>query len=139
MEKSEKRNVVISNRKDVCRIKWTGEADAASIRALNRKAQALEDGPAGIPLVLDMEQITYLDSSSLSVFLRLIRLYRKRKDPICVLKPQGSIADLFDYTGLSKLLVVCRTEEELKQHIKPVKARKKVKKPRPGKNSARRA
>jgi anti-anti-sigma factor len=127
MTKSVKRNIVISNRKGVCRIKWNGEADAASIKAFNRTAQALEDGPAGTSLVLDMENITYLDSASLSVFLRLVNLYRKRKDTLCVLKPRGSIADLFDYTGLSKLLVVCRTDEELKQHIKPAKVRKKAK------------
>ena len=133
MTKSKNLNIVISNRSGVCRIKMAREADIDSINALKKTVRDLEARPFCTLLVVDMEDITFIDSVSLSAFIRLIHLYRRRKNSVCVLKPRKAITGLFDYTGLSKLLVVCHTEKELEPYIHAVKRKRKAPKKAPAK------
>jgi anti-anti-sigma factor len=117
-------NIKITDKDNICRIKLSGEANINFVNAFRRTAQELENRSRLVTLVIDMENVTYIDSASLSIFVRLIKIYRKKNKSILVYRPQQNIVDLFKVTNLNNLLTICSTEEELKEKLGKKKAGK---------------
>ena len=109
------------------RLTITGEADMDFVNTLSLTATQLEEKKSKNALIVDMEGVSYIDSASLGVFVRLIKIHQNSGRRIIIFRPQPLIKDLFDQTGLSRMLHFCTTEEEIESHLPPIK-KKKVRK-----------
>lgn len=74
----------------------SGEVDLASAGAL---AEALRRVPAGIPIIVDLTGITFMDSSGLHVILHVQRDAHDSGVPFIVV-PSPEVARLFDFAGV---------------------------------------
>jgi anti-anti-sigma factor len=87
-----------------------GEVDIHTARDFKRVLVSLvDDGRRHI--VVDAAQVTFMDSTALGVFLSGERRLRPQGGSIVVVC-EGSMARLFEITGLDRVFAVCRTREE---------------------------
>lgn len=122
-------NIYITKNSGVCRIKMAGEADIDFVNAFSKTAAELEANKEDLSLVVDLAEVTYIDSASLGIFVKLIKIYQKRKKRVVLFKPRPAIEELFSLTGLSRFLLVCKTDADLETALgtKPAKKKKKKK------------
>jgi len=121
------------------RIKMSGEADIDFVNAFSRIVQEVEAHPEMTCLVLDMEEVSYIDSATLSVFIRLIKIYNTDKNKVLLYKPQMAVEEVLQCTNLLSLVTLCRTQAELdealletgKKTSRPKKRAAKTKKKKP--------
>ena len=94
-------------------IQLRGEADVyAAPRIRSDLTGAL--GTAA-PLVVDLSQATFIDSTIVGILLEGLAEYEKRECPLVLLLPDESapaVHRLFDMTGLTSLLPVVRSWDE---------------------------
>ncbi len=67
------------------------------------------------PLVVDLSQTTFIDSTIVGILLEGLVEYEKRECPLVLLLPDESAPEvhhLFDVTGLASLLPVVRSWDE---------------------------
>jgi anti-anti-sigma factor len=121
-------NITLTRKDDHFVIKMKGEADMDFVNAFSRTAQEVEGHPEHKTLVLDMEEMSYIDSASLSVLIRLIKIYGNDKNHILVYKPQPPIVDLFSYTNLEDLVTICDGKDKLEAALSGTPLKKR---PRP--------
>ena len=99
-------------------IQLRGTADAyAAPRIRSDLSSAL--GTAA-PLVVDLSQTTFIDSTIVGILLDGLAEYEKRECPLVLLLPDESapaVHHLFDVTGLTSLLPVVRTWDEAATRI----------------------
>ena len=129
MTKSITKNIRVTDEDGVYRIKMVGQADVDFVNAFSKTAQELEKKAKKVTLVVDMEDVDYIDSSTLTIFIRLIKNYKKRNKNIFIYKPQANIIGLFKCTNLSRLLTICKTDNEL-ENILAAKVKKRKKRVR---------
>jgi anti-sigma B factor antagonist len=95
-----------------------GEADAyVAPRIRSDLANAL--GTAA-PLVVDLSQATFVDSTIVGVLLEGLAEYERRERPLLLLLPDESAPEvhrLFEITGLTSLLPVVRSWDEAASRI----------------------
>jgi|SRR3989339_2022811 len=121
-------HIYITTNNGVCRIKMAGEADIDFVNAFSKTALEIEASRERLTLVVDLADVTYIDSASLGIFVRLIKIYQKKKKRIILFKPRPSIEELFNLTGLSRFLTICMSEADLDVAIagQPKKKKKKA-------------
>lgn len=127
-------NIHLTREERCYRITMSGEADMDFVNAFSRTAQEVERHPENKRLVIDMAGMHYIDSAALSVFIRLIKMYKTESRRVLIFRPQKPILELFQYTNLINLLSICNTEEELEEAlagsetVKPAKKKKAAQK-----------
>ncbi|MFH0922146.1 MAG: STAS domain-containing protein [Fibrobacterota bacterium] len=121
-------NIYITKNSGICRIKMAGEADIDFVNAFSATASEIESSKEDMTLVVDLADVTYIDSASLGIFVKLIKIYQKKKKQIILFKPRPSIEELFGLTGLSRFLLICKSEADLETAIRQKQPRKKKKK-----------
>ncbi len=99
-------------------ITLSGESDAfAASRVRSDLAAALG---AEAPLVVDLSNATFIDSTIVGVLLEGLAEYEKLERPLLLLLPDDSAPEvhrLFELTGLSALLPLVRTWDEAASRI----------------------
>ena len=94
-------------------ITLAGESDAfAATRVRSDLATALG---AETPLVVDLSQATFIDSTIVGVLLEGLAEYEKRERPLLLLLPDDCAPEvhrLFELTGLAALLPVVGSWDE---------------------------
>ena len=94
-------------------IQLRGDADAyAAPRIRSDLASALS---TAAPLVIDLSQTTFVDSTIVGVLLEGLAEYEKRERALVLLLPDEAAPEvhrLFDLTGLTSLLPVVRSWDE---------------------------
>ena len=99
-------------------IQLRGEADMyAAPRIRSDLASALG---TSAPLVVDLSQATFVDSTIIGVLLEGLAQYEKLERPLVLLLPDESAPEvhrLFELTGLTSLLPVVRTWDEAAARI----------------------
>ena len=95
-----------------------GESDAyAAPRIRSDLVSALG---ATSPLVVDLSQATFIDSTVVGVLLEGLAEYEKRERPLFLLLPDDSAPEvhrLFELTGLTSLLPVVRSWDEAASRV----------------------
>lgn len=94
-------------------IQLRGEADAYTAPRI-RSDLATALGTAA-PLVVDLSQATFIDSTIVGILLEGLAEYEKRQRPLLLLLPDESAPEvhrLFELTGLTSLLPVVRSWDE---------------------------
>lgn len=82
-----------------------GEIDAFTAPALRLEFERLIEEAANVStFVIDLEKVTFLDSSTLGALVGALRLLRGRGTPLRVIEPEGAAARIFAQTGLDAVL-----------------------------------
>ena len=82
-----------------------GELDAHEASGLRKTfADALERAPQVAPVVLDLTQVTFLDSTALGCIVGLLRRVREAGGELRVVLPAGPALRIFEITGLDSVL-----------------------------------
>jgi anti-anti-sigma factor len=82
-----------------------GELDAHDAPALRTTfSEALEDAPAQPLVVLDLTQVTFLDSTALGCIVGLLRRIGEAEGELRVVLPGTPTVRIFEITGLDAVL-----------------------------------
>ena len=95
-----------------------GESDAYTAPRIRSDLADALGAPA--PLVIDLSQATFIDSTVVGVLLEGIAESEKRERPLFLLLPDDSAPEvhrLFELTGLASLLPVVRSWDELASRV----------------------
>ena len=90
-----------------------GESDAYVVPRLRADIATALDGDA--PLLVDLTQATFLDSTVVGVILESLADCEQHERPLLLLLPENAAPEvhrLFEITGLSSLLPLVRTWDE---------------------------
>lgn len=91
-------------------ISLRGELDAHDAPRMRETfASALERGAEGAPVVLDLAQVSFLDSTALGSIVGLLRRVREAGGDLRVVLPTGSALRIFEITGLDAVLTTFPT------------------------------
>ena len=74
------------------------------------------------PLVVDLSQATFIDSTIVGVLLEGLAEYEKRERPLLLLLPEDAAPEvhrLFELTGLASLLPVVGSWDEATSRVAP--------------------
>ena len=80
-----------------------GEVDLA---AADRLWQAIESIPDDRPVVVDLEDVTFLDSSGLAVLVRALRDRDGRHDAVVLRHPNAHVSWVLEVTGVDRAVAV---------------------------------
>jgi anti-anti-sigma factor len=95
---------------------WRGDIDMANAATLEQAAlDSLENADSG--LIIDLSDVSYLDSAGIRSLLNLRRLLAHRQLKMFVVLPEQSVlAKALDVGGVSSVLTIHRSLEEALQH-----------------------
>jgi anti-sigma B factor antagonist len=99
-------------------IQVSGEADAYTAPRIRSDLTSALGTSA--PLVVDLSQATFIDSTVVGILLESLAEYEKRERALLLLLPDGSAPEvhrLFDLTGLTSLLPVVRSWDEAASRV----------------------
>jgi anti-sigma B factor antagonist len=87
-----------------------GELDIATVPRV-REALSAHDVAGGEAVVVDLGDVTFMDSSGLSLFLTLERELRERGGGLAIACPDGAARLIFDVTGVDEHLRLYKTRD----------------------------
>lgn len=83
-------------------IKWSGVADAARVQSGDLETPPTDmDAPL---LLLDLAEVTYLDSTALGLILRIFREAKSNRREFCLLSPSDRVTGLLQAMNLDRLI-----------------------------------
>ncbi len=92
-------------------VKFSGEIDYSNFRSMKELLSSmLKDGKT--KLIVDLDDIDFLDSSGLSLFISLSKEARKRGGAIKLVKVKDQILQMLKITHLVEIFDLYRTEED---------------------------
>lgn len=89
-------------------VRGAGELDAYAAPDLT----AIFDGLDADRAVVDLEAVTFMDSTALGLVVRAVRELREHGSEVRVVLPRGSARRIFEITTLDRTLPVSSTREE---------------------------
>lgn len=81
-----------------------GELDCSTAAILEERLDDLLSAQGNLTIVLDLAEMTFVDSSGLSVFVTAFRHLRERGGTLCLRRPTASTMKVFAITGLDRVL-----------------------------------
>jgi anti-sigma B factor antagonist len=108
--------VEIERTSDVVLIAARGELDAYSAPDLSR---ALGEVDAGERVVVDLNAVSFLDSTALGVVVRGLREIAERGDESRIVLPQGAARRIFEITTLDEALPVEASRDRALAAVRP--------------------
>ncbi len=96
---------------DVVVISISGQLDAFTSRDLRAEFKELIDA-RNYKLLLDFENVSYVDSSGIGAIVAAAQQARKRKGDVKLFGVVPDIRKVFDLIGASKVLEIFETERE---------------------------
>jgi anti-sigma B factor antagonist len=89
----------------VCTLTLTGEVDVYSAPHLKEELVASIEGGCG-NVIVDMEQVTFIDSSGLGVLVSGLRRARERGGVVRLVCTRDNVLKIFRITGLDKVFPI---------------------------------
>ena len=99
-----------------------GEVDVSVSRILEQAVDAAIRGSVGA-FVLDLCDVAFLDSTGLGVILRARALLARDERELAIVCPPGSARRLFEMAGVTDLLVLYETREDVAAALVPAEPR----------------
>ncbi len=91
-------------KKDTVTVRITGELDHCSAQAVRRELDALIAEPGVKRLVLDMADMTFMDSSGIGVILGRYRALRERGGSVAVKNLNPQVEKVFTLSGMRQVI-----------------------------------
>ena len=90
---------------------WSGEIDVSTVSALREAMQKAMRSSRR--MIVDLSDVTFLDSTSVGVILGVVRANREHQDgALCLVGASGVVLRVLAITGLTKLVPVLDSVEE---------------------------
>lgn len=83
-----------------------GELDCATAAVLDERLQDLLADQGNLRIVIDLADMTFVDSSGLSVLVATYQGLRARGGELSLRRPRPSTRKVFEITGLSRVLPI---------------------------------
>ena len=94
------------------RASLSGEVDLSTVEEVEEKLRAAIDGEPGL-LVMDLRDVTFLDSSGLRLVLRLNREFSGEGRRFVVVQGERRVAKVFELTGAHEELEIVDDPSEI--------------------------
>ena len=91
-------------KKDTVTVRITGELDHCSAQTVRRELDALIAEPGVKRLVLDMADMTFMDSSGIGVILGRYRELRERGGSVAVKNLNPQVEKVFTLSGMRQVI-----------------------------------
>ena len=88
-----------------CTIRLAGELDAAVVEQL-REALAEADRPETVSLVVDVEKLSFIDSTGIETLVAAKHTASGSERDFVVARPSGDVKRIFDLVSLDKLMTI---------------------------------
>lgn len=79
--------------------------------------QLIEQNPAGTNYILDIENLTYMNSKSIGYISDWYGKIASKQGKLLIAKPMANIKDILNVVGLDKVIPIAQTLEEAKNLI----------------------
>lgn len=87
----------------------TGVVDSSTVWVFRR---AVSEVTAGLPVVVDLEGVTFMDSAGLGALIGATRRVRERGGDLAVAGPRRPVRRLLQTTGIDRIVYVAASAEE---------------------------
>jgi anti-sigma B factor antagonist len=81
-----------------------GEIDAFSAPSLRDDLRVLVEEKGALIVIVDLEAVTFLDSSALGALVGVFRRLRERDGQLRIVEPRTTASRIFELTGLDSVL-----------------------------------
>lgn len=98
-------------KRDVLLVRLTGELDQCSASGIRRDLDALLTDPGIRHLVIDLNDMPFMDSSGLGVILGRYRTLRLRGGTVALMHLSPQVKRVYDLSGMARIIPVIREEE----------------------------
>ncbi|MGM0507711.1 MAG: STAS domain-containing protein [Fusobacteriota bacterium] len=88
-----------------------GEIDVYTSLEIKKDLNQIIDED-GLKLVIDLDQVTYIDSSGLGVFVTILKKINKKGGNMKLINLQPSVEKIFEITRLKKFFEIYENKEE---------------------------
>lgn len=92
-----------------------GELDIASSPALREELAELARGDT--PVVLNLEGLTFMDSTGLSVIIAALKRLHERGLELVLCSPQPNVRRTMEICGLDQVITICPSEDAALDHL----------------------
>jgi anti-anti-sigma factor len=93
-----------------------GELDEANVAHAEAQLRALGRRPDVRQLVLDLAQLTFMDSTGIALLMRLERDARRHGHKLLIMEPSEAVRGRLDRTGLLSLLALAERPHKGANH-----------------------
>jgi anti-anti-sigma factor len=95
-----------------------GEVTFSNVRDFDRRLErAFDDGARN--LVIDLSEVTFIDSSGLSALLTASKRARERGGAVALVLAQGEPPSIFRFRGVDRLLALYPSREAALRGLRP--------------------
>ncbi len=101
--------MVTEDRTSYSYLRVVGELDMGEASAFREAFTLLVERPA---LVVDLTEVSFMDSAGLGALIGAVRRSRERGAPVAVIATRAAIAGLFATTGVDRLVTMASTLDE---------------------------
>ena len=98
-------------KQDVLLVRLTGELDQCSASGIRRDLDALLTDPRIRHLVIDLNDMPFMDSSGLGVILGRYRAMQTRGGTVSLMHLSPQVKRVYDLSGLARIIPVIGEEE----------------------------
>lgn len=105
-------NVTLEMKQGILIVRPEGELDVSTVGEFRQQVDEAIDRRQSKDLLLNLEKVTFLDSSGVGVILGRYKKMRFWGGKVIVTDVTQPVARLFELAGLSKILVSYSTEEQ---------------------------
>jgi anti-sigma B factor antagonist len=98
--------VDIHQQGDSATVVLVGELDESNVADAERRALAAAHVPGVGELVLDLADLTFMDSTGIAMLMRLERDARRRGHRLLLMEPSEAVRGRLDRTGLLSMLAL---------------------------------
>jgi anti-anti-sigma factor len=88
-----------------------GELDLGKTRELGSQLGEIAGDP-GVAAVLDLTDVTFLDSVALGVILKAASRFRRQAKRLVIVAPPGPVLRLLELSGVGERLALAETRDE---------------------------
>ena len=92
---------IITQENDIMMAKLAGELDTAAVVQVEKEFQPIME--SDMDVVLDCEQLTYISSSGLRLFLSVLKNQKAKGRNVSITNLSTDLRRIFDMTGFNKL------------------------------------
>lgn len=93
-------------RRDTVIVRLTGELDHCSAQGIRRELDALIHDPGVRHLVLDMKEMSFMDSSGIGVILGRYRTMKQRGGTVAVKNMNAHVERIFILSGMNQIIQI---------------------------------